>query len=63
MAEKKAEKKAEKTEKSYTKEQLRKSRKYREMADVLTVALKGSGKYTFSQVDEMIQKYLKIEVK
>ena len=63
MAEKKTVKKAENVEKSYTKGQLRKSRRYREMADVLAVALKENRKYTFSQVDEMVQKYLKIEVK
>lgn len=63
MAEKKVVKKTEKAEKSYTKEQLRASQKYREKADVLMVALKDKKKYTFSQVDGIVREYLKIEVK
>ena len=63
MAEKKTVKKTEKVEKAYAKEQLRTSRRYREMADVLMVALNDKKRYTFSQVDEVVQEYLKIEVK
>jgi len=51
------------SEKSYTKEQLKKSRKYREMADVLAVILKDERQYTDAQTSEMVKKYLKIEVK
>lgn len=63
MAEKKVVKKTEKAEKSYTKEQLRASQKYREKADVLMIALNDKKKYTFSQVDGIVREYLKIEVK
>ena len=51
------------SEKSYTKEQLKKSRKYREMADVLAVILNDERQYTDAQTSEMVKKYLKIEVK
>lgn len=61
MAEKKQ--KGALSEKKYTKEQLQKSRKYREMADVLAVALSDEKQYTDAQADEMVKKYLKIEVK
>ncbi len=63
MAEKKVVKKTEKAEKSYTKEQLRTSQRYRKIADVLMVALEDKKKYTFSQADGIVREYLKIEVK
>lgn len=61
MAEKKE--KSAQAEKAYTKEQLIKSKKYRELSDVLMVALRDGGKYTYSQTSEIVKKYLKIEVK
>lgn len=61
MAEKKQ--KGALSDKKYTREQLQKSRKYREMADVLAVVLRDGRQYTDAQTDEMVKKYLKIEVK
>lgn len=44
---------------SYTKEQIYKSKRYMNKKDIVTVMLKDNERYTFDQVDELIEQFLK----
>lgn len=48
---------------TFTKEQLLKAKKYVELKDVLSVVLKDGHSYTIKQTDELIEKFMKTEVK
>ena len=54
---------AETTETAYTKEQILKSKKYREKRDLINALLVNGRSYTLNTVDDMIEKFLKGEVK
>ncbi|MBP3488864.1 MAG: hypothetical protein J6K53_10770 [Roseburia sp.] len=45
--------------KIYTKEQLMESKRYADKRDLLSALLSGSKKYSLSDVDKMIEKYMK----
>lgn len=49
--------------KTYTKEQLLESEKYAGKRDLLSALLDGKKKYSLADVDKMIDKYMKGEVK
>ena len=49
--------------KTYTKEQLMESQKYADKRDMLSALLDEKKKYSLSDVDKMIEKYMKGEVK
>lgn len=51
------------TETTYTKEQILKSKKYREKRDLINALLVNGRSYTLTTVDDMIEKFLKGEVK
>lgn len=64
MAKKKSEEISEeievvKTHVSYTKEQIYKSKRYMNKKDIVTVMLKDNERYTFDQVDKLIEQFLK----
>ena len=64
MAKKKSEEISEeievvKTPVSYTKEQIYKSKRYINKKDIVTVMLKDNERYTFDQVDKLIEQFLK----
>ncbi len=44
---------------SYTKEQIYKSKRYMNKKDIVTVMLKDNERYTFEQVDVLINQFLK----
>lgn len=50
------------TEPSFSKEQIIKSKKYRERADLVGALLISSRTYTFEQVDAEIEKFMKRKV-
>lgn len=49
--------------KTYTKEQLLESEKYADKRDLLSALLDDKRKYSLSEVDKQIEKYMKGEVK
>lgn len=51
------------TETIYTKEQILKSKKYREKRDLINALLVNGRSYMLTTVDDMIEKFLKGEVK
>lgn len=51
------------TEPSFSKEQIIKSKKYRESADVIGALLRDGESYSFKQVDKMLADFMKREVK
>lgn len=51
------------TIKTYTKEQLLESEKYANKRDLLSALLDGKRKYSLSEVDKQIEKYMKGTVK
>ena len=59
MAKKKQETVEVKTPVSYTKEQIYKSKRYTNKKDIVTVMLEDDKRYTFDQVDELIEQFLK----
>jgi hypothetical protein len=59
----KVEEQVEKKETKFTKEQLLASQKFRGKKDLLVALLKDQKLYTPSEVDELIEKYEKTEVK
>lgn len=50
-------------ETAYTKEQILKSKKYKDRKDVLNVVLKEDSTYTLKEVDNAIKTFMKREVK
>lgn len=48
---------------TFTKEQIINSNKYRKMRDLLTVILISNNHYSIKQVDELIENFMKSEVK
>lgn len=50
-------------ETAYTKEQILKSKKYKDKKDVLNVVLKEDSTYTLKEVDNAIKTFMKREVK
>ena len=50
-------------ETAYTKEQILKSKKYKDRKDVLNVVLKEGSTYTLKEVDNAIKTFMKREVK
>lgn len=44
---------------SYTKAQIYKAKRYMNKKDIITVMLKDDTRYTFDQVDELIEQFLK----
>lgn len=46
----------------FEKEQILKSQKYKEKADLLRVALENEKKYTLKEVDEIIKRFMKGKV-
>lgn len=44
---------------SYTKQQIYKSKRYMNRKDIVTVMLKDDERYTFEQVDKLIEQFLK----
>ena len=48
---------------AYTKEQILKSKKYKDRKDVLNVVLKEDSTYTLKEVDNAIKTFMKREVK
>lgn len=44
---------------TYTKEQIYKAKRYMNKKDIITVMLKNDERYTFDQVDELIEQFLK----
>lgn len=52
-----------KKESTYTKEQILKSKKYKDRKDVLNVVLKEDSTYTLKEVDNAIKTFMKREVK
>ena len=61
MAKKKTEEVVEvvETPVSYTKAQIYKSKRYMNQKDIVTVMLKDDERYTFEQVDKLIEQFLK----
>ena len=61
MAKKQIEEVAEvvETQVSYTKAQIYKAKRYMNKKDIVTVMLKDDKRYTFDQVDELIEQFLK----
>ena len=60
MAKKQTEKsKVVETVVSYTKEQIYKAKRYMNQKDIITVTLKDDERYTFEQVDMLIDQFLK----
>ena len=47
------------TQVSYTKAQIYKAKRYMNKKDIITVMLKDNERYTFDQVDELIEQFLK----
>lgn len=47
---------------TFTKDQIIKSQKYKDR-DIVTVVLKEDESYTLDQVEDLIQKFMKVEVK
>lgn len=52
-----------KVENTYTKAQLVGSKRYADRRDALNVVLKNDGLYTFAQVDTLLDKFMRLEVK
>ena len=50
-------------EAAYTKEQILKSKKYKDRKDVLNVVLRDDSTYTLKEVDNAIKTFMKREVK
>lgn len=50
------------TENSYTKEQILKSKKYKNRTDLLNTILQDNKEYTIAQVDSEIEKFMKRKV-
>ena len=50
-------------ETAYTKEQILKSKKYKDRKDVLNVVLRDDSTYTLKEVDNAIKTFMKREVK
>lgn len=48
---------------TFTKEQIINANKYRKMKDLLTVILISNNNYSIKQVDELIENFMKSEVK
>lgn len=48
---------------TFTKDQILQSQKYAHSKDVVNVVLKGDQSYTLNQVDDLIQEFMKVEVK
>ena len=44
---------------TYTKEQIYKAKRYMNKKDIITVMLKNDERYTFDQVDQLIEQFLK----
>ena len=44
---------------TYTKEQIYKARRYMNKKDIITVMLNNDERYTFDQVDKLIEQFLK----
>ena len=61
MAKKQHKKIAEVVENSvlYTKAQIYKAKRYMNWKDIITIMLKDDQRYTFNQVDELIEQFLK----
>lgn len=47
------------TQVSYTKAQIYKAKRYMNRKDIITVMLEDDKRYTFDQVDELIEQFLK----
>ena len=52
-----------KTKRTYSKEQLGKSKHFRDRKGILNVLLKSDKKYTFEEAEDMISKFMKGQVK
>ena len=44
---------------TYTKEQIYKAKRYMNKKDIITIMLKNDERYTFDQVDKLIEQFLK----
>lgn len=44
---------------TYTKEQIYKAKRYMNKKDIITIMLKDNERYTFDQVDKLIEQFLK----
>ncbi len=62
MSEKKV-KEAETVEKTYTKEQIIRSKKYADRKDIVSILLDDNCVYSFKAVDELIERFMKGKVK